>query len=100
MFFWGDEKSFESLMQVLMRYVTVTNDYHTDAALLMVFLGKFEWRTDYLKNHLLPLPVLSPGHWKGWDCSYLVIPCQEIGRDSIIAAQSSSFLGSDPQNWS
>lgn len=35
--------------------MAVINDYHhTDAALLMVFLGKLEWRRKYLKNHLLP----------------------------------------------
>lgn len=37
-----------------MRYTTAINDYRTDAAMLMVFLGKPEWRTKYLKNHLLP----------------------------------------------
>lgn len=47
------------------------------------------------QNPFAALPALCPGHQKGWVCSSLVIPCQEIRRSSIIATESSSSLGCD-----
>lgn len=62
--YWGRSRGFQcqlwgtkSLLNPWYKWLWDTwliNNYHTDATLLMVFLGKLEWRTKYLRNHLLP----------------------------------------------